>query len=105
MANEIKIKGFIPSNWLEELRLYHTLHAGRKKFVCHTCRQYFNGGTHYIGGGKWRKECVRCFLRNFDLKLKETYKQIAEWINYIENEKVLCEDKNVGAKDMMMQLK
>lgn len=103
--NGIKIKGFLPENWVEALKNYYKLHSGRTAFVCWKCKQTFKAGCHYIGGGRWRKECPRCFLNNFDLKLKETYKQLAEWINFIENQKALCEDKKVSASDMMRQLK
>ena len=105
MTTLINIKGFVPTNWLEALKNSYTLHTGRCEFVCHSCRQTFKKGCHYLGGGKWRKICPRCFLKNFDWKMKETYKQIAEWINFIEVQRTLCEDKKISASDMMRQLK
>ena len=105
MKNPIVIKGFMPTTWLIDLKKMYVLHHGKKHFKCAGCIQHFKAGCHYIGGGRFRKICPRCFLNDFDLKMKETYKQVAEWVNFLEEVKLMCDYKKVDAQDMMTQLK
>ena len=104
MNNQIMIKGFMPFIWLKDLKKMYVLHHGRTYFKCGECKQHFNAGCHYIGGGRFRKLCPRCFLNNFDDRMKETYKQVAEWVNFIEGIKLKCYSKNVNEQDMLEQL-
>lgn len=106
MTYELKIiKGFMPYIWLNDLKKMYVLHKGRTGFKCAECKQHFKAGCHYIGGGRFRKLCPRCFNNNFDLKMKETFKQVAEWVNFLEETRIRCDYKKVNEQDMMAQLK
>lgn len=97
--------GFISKAWADDIKNCFTLHRSLG-FVCSSCRTEFKSGAHYVGGGRWRKICVQCFLKtDFQKNEKETYENVADMLNHIYLTKTMCEDEMIGAKDLIAQLK